>query len=123
MQVQRQAASITPEQRAAMSQQAGIAHGDAQRLRAEGNQLHKAGSYSAASDKYESALREIAGARIVHELHLARVIRTLTGPSCRNLKTLVDEVVAHPAHIVHPWPCSVGCNARVLLKLAAVGLM
>lgn len=61
VQVQRQAQSITPEQRAAMTQQAGISHPDAQRLRAEGNQLHKAGSYKAASDKYEAALREISG--------------------------------------------------------------
>lgn len=65
-QVQRQAQSISPEQRAAMSQQAGISHPEAQKLRAEGNQLHKAGSYKAASDKYEAALREISG-DVVHQ--------------------------------------------------------
>ncbi|KAK9792261.1 hypothetical protein WJX73_001096 [Symbiochloris irregularis] len=60
-QVQRQAQGITPEQRAAMTQQAGISHPEAQRLRAEGNNLHKAGSYKAASEKYEAALKEISG--------------------------------------------------------------
>ena len=76
--VQRQAGSVTPEQIAAgagrfQGQAAGqqtYKFQGAQNLKAEGNRLHSAGSYQAASEKYEQAITNVSGNFAIYVLGL-----------------------------------------------------